>query len=227
MTTSDNVVLAEGSFVVGKWNKQEYRVLRLLGEGANGKVYLVQKGRHLFAMKIGYDAFDLQSEVNVLKALDKRIRKNNPYLHEVDDFHLHGSEYPFYVMKYVQGKRIHDFLKQKGGDWFYIVGKNLLTRLVELHRAGWQFCDLKMENVIVEEYGQTELVDYGGVTRHGNSVKQFTEIYDRGYWRKGSRIADETYDLFSFAVLCIQLIVPGRQIADASVVLPQNRSVSY
>lgn len=225
LTKSGNVVLTAGSFVTGKWNHNRYRVKWLLGEGANGKVYLVEKGQKQYALKIGYDAIDLQSEVNVIKTLDERIRKIDPYLIEVDDLEWNFRRYPFYVMKYVRGRQIHQFMAAKGADWFHLVGKNVLTQLVQLHEAGWQFCDLKMENVIVSDYGKTELVDYGGVTPIGNSVKQFTEIYDRGYWRCGSRIADEKYDLFSFAVMCIQLIVPKKKFQDALLIDSQERSV--
>jgi len=100
-------------------------------------------------------------------------------------------------------------------------------KLAQLHTAGWQFGDIKTDNILVGAYGQTELVDYGGVTEHGHSVKQFTEMYDRGYWRCGARIADETYDLFSFAVLCIQLILPKNRAKEAFTVSPKQRNIGY
>ena len=74
---------------------------------------------------------------------------------------------------------------------------------------------------LVADYGRPELVDYGGATAFGKGVRQFTEIYDRGYWNAGSRTADAGYDLFSFAVLCIQLH-EGRRLAQLSAgLLPQ------
>ena len=57
-----------------------------------------------------------------------------------------------------------------------------------------------MENVIVADYGHVELVDYGGVTAVGKSIRQFTEIYDRGYWNAGSRAADAS--MIYFLSLC-------------------------
>jgi serine/threonine-protein kinase len=68
------------------------------------------------------------------------------------------------------------------------------------------------------------LVDFGGVTQKGRSVKQFTEIYDRGYWGSGSRIADEAYDLFAFAVLIMQLSGQAQECFSKHM-LPQNRSI--
>lgn len=203
-----------------------YRIERLLGEGANGKVYLVQRDRDWLAMKIGADTVDLQSEINVLKSLDKQ-RSLETFLYDVDDLYgPDGREYPFYIMRYVRGTTLASYLKQQGPEWFPLVALNLLGKLAKLHKAGWVFGDLKVENVMVADYGHVELVDYGGVTAKGKSVRQFTEIYDRGYWNGGSRNADPGYDLFSFAVLCIQLHEPKRLHALTKELLPQNRSTS-
>jgi serine/threonine-protein kinase len=82
---------------------------------------------------------------------------------------------------------------------------------------------LKIDNVLTADYGYVELVDYGGVTAMGKGIRQFTEIYDRGYWNAGSRSADARYDLFSFAVLCIMLHEP-KKLQALTAGLPQTRS---
>lgn len=227
MTTSFKLELRRGSVVVGKWKLGRYRVERLLGEGANGKVYLVQRDREWLAMKVGADAVDLQSEINVMKSLDKQKSYGaEPFLYDVDDLYgPDGREYSFYIMRYVRGSTLASYLKEQGNEWFPLVGLNLLGKLAKLHRAGWVFGDLKVENVMVADYGHVELVDYGGVTAVGKSIRQFTEIYDRGYWNGGPRSADPKYDLFSFALLCIQLHEPKRLHALTKELLPQNRSM--
>ncbi|MHA6481527.1 serine/threonine protein kinase [Paenibacillus sp. strain BS8-2] len=226
MTTSFKLELRRGAIVVGKWKGGRYKVDRLLGEGANGKVYLVQNDRDWYALKVGSDAVDLQSEINVLKSLaGQKSQGLEPFLFDVDDLYgPGGKEYPFYIMRYVRGTTLGAYLNQQGSQWFPLVGLNLLGKLSKLHRAGWVFGDLKIENVMVADYGHVELVDFGGVTAIGRSIRQFTEIYDRGYWNGGSRSADPRYDLFSFAVLCIQLHEPKRLHALTKELLPQNRS---
>ena len=77
---------------------------------------------------------------------------------------------------------------------------------------------------MVSAYGSVELIDYGGVSPFGR-VKQFTEWYDRGYWNAGSRTGDISYDLFSFAVMCIGLL-DEKSLREASCQLPQTRSVA-
>ncbi|MFC5653355.1 serine/threonine protein kinase [Paenibacillus solisilvae] len=227
MTTSFDWSLPRGTVVSGKWKQGSYRIERLLGEGANGKVFLVERQGGWYALKIGTDAVDLQSEVNVLQTLAKQKGGTGAasFLVDVDDLRASdGKDYPFYVMKYIRGMTLSEYLNKEGTDWFPVVGYSLLGRLSALHEAGWSFGDLKIENVLVADYGRVELVDYGGVTAFGKGVRQFTEIYDRGYWNAGTRSADAGYDLFSFAVLCIQLHESRRLAQLTNTLLPQNRT---
>ncbi|MFF2094397.1 serine/threonine protein kinase [Paenibacillus sp. NPDC058174] len=239
MTTSFKINLRRGMAVTGKWKRNRYQVERLLGEGANGKVYLVQRDRSWYAMKVGADAVDLQSEINVLQALAKQEKpggrsrqdtlpggaNGEPFLIDVDDLYgPDGREYSFYIMRYVRGVTLSEYLSQNGKEWFPLVGLNLLNKLAALHSKGWVFGDLKVENVLVADYGYVELVDYGGATAAGRGIRQFTEIYDRGYWNAGSRSADAKYDLFSFGVLCLQLLEP-KKLQQLTAGLPQNRSI--
>jgi serine/threonine-protein kinase len=222
VTTSSKVVLTEGFTVCGKWNKRSYRIGRLLGEGANGKVFLVYSGKRAYALKFGFDALDIQMEVNVLRELDKKMQR--PFLHDADDVELNGNVYPFYVMTYIRGDIPRHYIGRNGSDWFYLIGLNLLHKLGVLHRQGYVFGDLKSENVLVSGYGEVDLVDYGGVTGKGRSVKQFTELYDRGFWNAGERVADDGYDLFGFAVFCLQMGGMEKKLKELAGGLPQNRS---
>lgn len=198
-----DIALAPGTKIVGKWGRRTYHVIRFLGAGANGQVYLVKRGGQSFALKIAFSTYHLQAEINVLKLIEANRTKRR-YFIEADDFHYRGHDHPFYVMVYIQGMRFRHYLKEWGNDWFYIIGQKILNQLVELHEQGWVFSDLNEHNVLVSGYGDVHLIDYGGVTAKGRSVKQYTEINDRGYWRAGTREADEAYDLFAFAILCLQ-----------------------
>lgn len=227
MTTSFELAIPVGAWIQGKWNKNQYRIERLLGEGANGKVFLVSCRKRLYALKIGFDAVDHQSEVNALKALSKSSTSFRNMLVEADDLSREGIDYPFCVMRYIKGKSLTEFIKQYGTDWIPVIGLNLLRKLSELHASGFVFGDLKAENMIITGYGEVELIDFGGVTAKGRAVKQFTEVYDRGFWNAGLRTADEGYDLFSFAVLLLHVTDRERKFQSAPAILPQNRSVEW
>ncbi|PZE19219.1 protein kinase domain-containing protein [Paenibacillus xerothermodurans] len=225
MTTSFEREWQPGTTLNGKWNKRQYRVERVLGAGANGKVYLVSRGKLAYALKAGYSPAEHQSEVNALKVLSESNTSFQNYLFDVDDYHFDGTDIPFYVMRYVDGQSMTDFLLRHGRDWVYLIGLNTLRKLTELHSEGYVFGDIKLQNMLVGGYGDVELIDFGGVTPKGRSVKQFTEIYDRGYWGAGARIADEAYDLFAFAVLVISSVQSAHRMAVIDKLLPQTRSV--
>ncbi|MCM3786509.1 serine/threonine protein kinase [Neobacillus mesonae] len=220
-----------GMVITGKWKQNKYVILKMLGKGANGIVYLVQRepGGGRYALKMGFNGVDLQSEINVLTSIEKQYsqyeRKNSSYLKEVDDYRINGTDIPFYVMKYVRGEPLHHFIRKHGSDWIALTGLRLLKKLAELHRLGWVFCDLKPQNVLVTSYGEVELIDYGGVSPVGRSAKQFTEWYDRGYWNAGSRVADPKYDVFSFALLLIHLLEGDELKRLAGDGLPQLRGM--
>ncbi|MEK5234145.1 serine/threonine protein kinase [Paenibacillus sp. FSL L8-0470] len=235
MGMSSNPPYPAGTVISGKWRGNRYVIERMLGRGANGTVYLVQREgrRERYALKIGNDTLELQSEINVLTSLQScrkrsefRARRESTlssYLLESDDF-KDGEHTPFYVMRYVEGKQLHHFLAKNGISWLGLVGLKLLEKLQTLHECGFVFGDLKPENVMVSHYGEAELIDYGGASPMGRSVKQFTEWHDRGFWNAGSRTGDENYDLFAFAVLCLRLLNEDGLKAAAQQ-LPQTRSV--
>lgn len=224
-TSSEELQLHTGMTLCGKWRNQSYTIIRTLGAGANGKVFYVKRAGSHYALKVGLDPVDLLSEVNALRTLSRASASFRGLLLDVDDFVYRGKEYPFFVMKYIDGTTMVRFFEKQGEEWFYLIGLNLLKKLCELHTRGFVFGDLKMENVMVSAYGQVELIDFGGVTLMGRSVKQFTELYDRGFWGAGSREADEQYDLFSFAVLMSLSMDRKGVLNDAAKGLPQTRSV--
>ncbi|UHA75315.1 protein kinase domain-containing protein [Paenibacillus sp. 481] len=244
--------LSPGVVVTGVWNRQAYRIERPLGRGANGVVYLVTRlssgsgySKEQLALKFGSDAIDFQSEINALTSLEQEREKREEQRHldaggaggagvaenstrsfliDVDDMDTDVGRLPFYIMRYVPGITLKSYVRKRGVDWFGFIGGKLLVQLKELHHNGWVFGDIKAENVLVSEHGEVELVDYGGVTPIGRSVKQFTVWYDRAFWHAGSRIAEPSYDLFSFAVLAIYSLNEAGLKKRAKTQLPQMRS---
>ena len=190
-----------------------YTVLSTLGSGANGTVYLVSHVGQKLAIKVGSDPIDLLTEVNMLKQVHKPLSpKVGPMVCDVDDLVIQGKTVPFYAMEYVEGERLDRYVERVGAEWVPVLIVQLLSRLHILHSQGWSFGDLKPENVIVDRATkQVCLIDFGGVSKHGHAIRQFTEEYDRAYWQAGDRRAEIKYDLFSLAVMMIRLTV-GKEV---------------
>jgi serine/threonine protein kinase len=225
VTTWYEEAFRAGTQIVGKWNSNVYIVERVLGSGANGLVVLVRRGKAQFALKAGYETVDHQSEINVLKKLSKTDTSFKDYLVDVDDYVYENKKIPFSVLRYIEGTTLSHYLNKNGRDWIYVIGASLLKKLSELHRNGYVYGDLKIENMLITGYGEVSLVDFGGVTARGKSVKQLTEIYDRGFWGAGERTAEDSYDLFSFAILIIHALDHKGRLGEFQRTIPQNRSI--
>lgn len=225
MTTWYEEAFRPGAEIQGKWNGHSYVVERLLGAGSNGVVVLVRKGTARFALKAGRETVDHQSEINSLLAISLTNTSFKNFLIDADDMKVRGKDISFYVMRYIDGMTISHFIHKRGQDWIYVIGSNLLRKLTEIHKSGYVFGDLKIENMIVSNYGDVDLIDFGGVTPKGRAIKQLTEVYDRGFWNMGERVAEESYDLFSFAILLLKSLDQRHRFTAINKMLPQNRDM--
>ncbi|MFN7253013.1 MAG: serine/threonine protein kinase [Anaerobacillus sp.] len=198
--------------LIGKWHKRPYKIVRELGNGATGTVYLADSPEGLVAIKMGLNSMAITSEVNVLKHFSKvQGQVLGPSLIDVDDWVTPEGTIPFYVMEYLNGQDLFTFVSGKGSEWIGIFMVQLLGDLDRLHQAGWVFGDLKPDNlIIVGPPPRIRWLDVGGTTLLGRSVKEYTEFYDRGYWGLGTRKAEPTYDLFAVAMIIINICYQNR-----------------
>ncbi|MGJ7913673.1 serine/threonine protein kinase [Neobacillus sp. LXY-1] len=201
-----------GTIISGKWHGKHYQIVKELGFGANGVVYLAKHLNTQVALKMSDNGMSITSEVNVLKSFAKVQGSTlGPSLLDVDDWISDRGRISFYVMEYIQGPDLLTFLQQKGASWMPVLFLQLLSDLEVLHQNGWVFGDLKPENLIVTgPPPKIRCIDVGGTTIQGRAIKEFTEFYDRGYWELGTRRAEPTYDLFAVAMIMINTVYPKR-----------------
>jgi len=201
-----------GTVIHGKWSKNCYTLIRELGYGANGMVYLAEGKQGYVALKMSDNSMSITSEVNVLKSFSKVPGSTlGPSLLEIDDWETQNNRIPFYVMEYIHGPDLLTFVQKKGGGWSDVLILQLLSDLNRLHQEGWVFGDLKPENLIVTgPPTRIRCIDVGGTTMIGRAIKEYTEFFDRGYWGGGSRKAEPGYDLFATAMVMINLAYPKR-----------------
>lgn len=204
--------VSPGTIITGKWHSNKYTVLKELGFGANGIVYLAKFKNTQVALKMSDNGMSITSEVNVLRSFAKVQGSTlGPSLLDVDDWNSNRGQISFYAMEYIEGPDLLTFIQSKGKSWTNVLFLQLLNDLNQLHENGWVFGDLKPENLIVT--GPTpkiRCIDVGGTTQKGRAIKEFTEFYDRGYWGLGTRKADPAYDLFAVAMIIINTAYPKR-----------------
>ncbi|GEL78244.1 serine/threonine protein kinase [Tenuibacillus multivorans] len=202
------VRLSKHQKLTGIWNKETYVIARQIGEGARGSIYLAYNQNRYVALKISQDSSVISAEVNVLKTLKKaQGYPLGPLLLDVDDAKVNQHDkYAFYVMEYIDGIPLKKWIDQKGLNWLNRLSIQLLSQLHQLHQLGYIFGDLKPDNILVEKRTKrARLVDVGGVTQIGRSIREYTTWYDRGYWKMGDRRAEPKYDLFAYAVCMLNM----------------------
>lgn len=202
-----------GTRIVGKWQNKTYTVIRKLGSGMVGSVYLCNHEGNYVALKISRQPLSMTKEVNVLQSLAKAQDEFlGPSLFDVDDWIINEKEsYSFYVMEYIKGDSFSVFMRKHNREWIGVILIQLLEQLHHLHMSGWVFGDLKVENLIVEhESKKVRFIDVGGTTKVGRSLKEYTEFYDRGYWGLGSRKAEASYDLFALVMIFLAVYYPNQ-----------------
>ncbi|MCY0896138.1 MAG: phosphotransferase [Alicyclobacillaceae bacterium] len=203
-------MLKPGTVLRGKWSQQEFVVQQRLGSGANGEVYQATqtgKGNALVALKVSAVSADIASEWRLLSDLASASPAFvQPVL--MDDDAL-GKPF-FYVMELISGDTLPVAAKSLGDPDLDRLFGDYLSALSSLHEKGYAFCDVKPENLLVERKSErrARLVDIGGVTSFGRSVRQYTPTYDRGFWGLGSRTADAAYDLVGLALVFLFLRQP-------------------
>ncbi|TGA96537.1 hypothetical protein E4665_15240 [Sporolactobacillus shoreae] len=205
MTGQDDVSILPGTVLKGKWHGKHYQIIRKLGSGAQGTVYLAHADQRTVAVKVAKDRASLISEMNVLKEFNQLgADLLGPYLYDTDDWQEGGRLIAFSVMEYLRGTALNEALPTQSFDWIAVFLVQLLRHLQNLHRIGYAFGDLKPENLMLMDPGHhVRCLDFGGATRLGRSIREYTEFYDRGYWGLGTRKAEPGYDLFACGMIML------------------------
>jgi tetratricopeptide (TPR) repeat protein len=142
-----------------------YEVLRKLGAGGMGTVYLAldEDGRTV-AIKVIHP--HVADDANGLKRLAREVeamkRVASPYVAELLDEDL-GAETPYIVTRYVQGRSLQQIVERRGpllGDKLWDLNKGLVAALDAIHSVDVVHRDLTPHNVMIAD-GVPVVIDFG------------------------------------------------------------------
>ena len=205
--------LKYGHIITGRWERKSYTVIRLIGKGGTGLVYLVNDREGMpWAMKISADVAGITHEQRILRFLNNCREISGlsivPKVMELDDFQIGGKVYHYVITQYCRGVNLGRY---SGGLGIYnaaVIGRRVAEFLTCLHDRGFVFGDLKPGNLVYNFKSSTVyIVDFGSVTIKGQALKQYTPGYDRLSWGAGTRMADESYDVFALGMMLCTLIL--------------------
>lgn len=208
--TATHVLLVEGTVV------SHYKILRRIGAGGMGEVYLAEDGRldRRVALKFlsRRDAADAERRERFVREAKAAARVNHPHIvtvYEVGDYR--GR--PFFAMELVEGRTLADLLEAAELSPRAAIGYALQVAgaLEAVHAAGIVHRDIKPSNVVIDARGEARLLDFGlarsardeQITRDGTTVGTLGFMSPEQV--RGETV-EPTSDVYSLGMLCFQLL---------------------
>ncbi len=217
-----------------------YRLIRQVGSGGMGKVFLAQQElpvERIVAVKVIQNGGLCSNEVLRRFASERQVLAmfNHPGLTKVLDGGVTENGLPFFVMEYVEGKQIVDFcienrlLLRKRLELFVDVCK----AIEHAHQKGVIHRDIKPSNILVaagadrpnpkvidfgiaKALGETNVI--GGVTATRCGALLGTPLYMSPEQAKlDSQPLDVRVDVYSLGVLLFQLLTGSTPLAQHQV----------
>ena len=143
----------------------DFKVIRKLGQGGFGKVFLVQRkgSRQQFAMKVVKKSDVLEKNLINQIMTERQILAQvaSPFVVEMH-YAFQTDEKLYFIMDYVKGGELHAQIKHglsEADIRFY--ASEIVLGIEYLHSLGIVYRDLKSENVLISADGHVKLSDFG------------------------------------------------------------------
>ncbi len=148
-----------------------FEILRKLGEGGMGEVYLVQdtKLNRKAAMKVQHlDSFeDKERRERFIREAQTAAQISHPNIMAIFDMGIaksgEGRDISYIVMEYLPGKSLSDIMRNAEydlGDMMRVAEK-IASGLAAAHRMNIVHRDIKADNIIIDENGDPKILDFG------------------------------------------------------------------
>lgn len=165
-----------------------YRILRLLGRGGMGDVYLAWSGLRLVAIKLLHAHYASDATFVAMFLAEAKVagRINHTGVAQVLDVGIDGGRL-YMVMEYVAGHNLDELINDTaipGGSLFPLrIGAAVFAfvaqALAAAHRAQVVHRDISPHNILVSDTGAIKLIDFG-IARTSQSELRTTPGTFRG-----------------------------------------------
>jgi eukaryotic-like serine/threonine-protein kinase len=234
MTTE---IQANDNHPLGEQITRDYKILRLLGKGGMGDVYLAEQlrvGRRRVALKVLNDSF--ATNLDMARRFENEAssagRINHRNVVTVYESRITDEGQMYVAMEFVEGKSLSEFLREQGDlplDKVVDITKQMCAGLAAAHKLGIIHRDIKPDNIMLaEEDGSqvVKLLDFGiarlsetdpsiGQTRAG--VIMGTPTYmspEQAMGKTGDKI-DARSDIYALGIVIHQMLT-GHVVFKAS-----------
>ncbi|MEZ4286744.1 MAG: serine/threonine-protein kinase [Polyangiales bacterium] len=204
-----------------------YEVLRLLGSGSMGKVYLGRDPSldRMVAIKI-LRTTDLDEQTrkqfairfqNEARAAAKLVHPNIVQIHDVGNDPTVG---PYIVLEYVDGMSLKTLIRNEGAlapDMLVKLADQIADALTLAHTHGILHRDIKPDNLLVTSAGNFKLADFGIARLPDSALTIEGQFLGTPSYSAPETLRDASYsvlsDIYSFAAVLYEA-VSGRRAFD-------------
>jgi formylglycine-generating enzyme required for sulfatase activity/predicted Ser/Thr protein kinase len=167
--TLDNMPTMDGGEHEGRLLAERYRIVRKLGEGGMGLVYLAEDTELETRVAIKFVPPMLAGNARAIKNLQREaataMQLSHPHIVRLHDLHTDGHQ-KFLVMEYIEGKTLEDLLAEKEDDRLSFeevlpVARQVADALDFAHQRNVLHRDLKPSNIMITAGGEAKLLDFG------------------------------------------------------------------
>ncbi len=210
-----------------------FKIIRLLGEGGMGQVYLAedQKLHREVALKIL--SFKPGDDDDRLARFEREAKTaaqvSHPNVMAIYDINTAkdsaGTDVTYIVMEYIRGKSLSEYMKMRSSDMATVVklAEKIAAGLAAAHKINVVHRDIKADNIMVDEDDQPKILDFG-LAKPVQPVKfsegDSTKTVSKELTRAGKIVGTVSYmspeqirgeavdirsDIFSFGVLLYRM----------------------
>lgn len=153
-------------FQTGQIIGKQYKVIKHLGQGNLGNVYLVtdQELNKNLVLKLFHNYFSKDTVlINRFRDKIKKVRRiNSPGTVTIYSFGKLGDQY-YLLMEYVLGKNLEDIISEKKLSTKFAIELiiNISIIMETVHKAGLVHENLKPRNIIVNSKNKIKIIDFG------------------------------------------------------------------
>lgn len=160
-------------------NIDRIKLIKQLGEGRFGIVYLIEYGKDFYSLKIAKDDenfSDIEREGNILKIINENlydnVYPNFTKLYQMGYMEINGKVQPYIIREYIQGYTL-GYCKIVNYEQYHY---DILIALIKLENINLKIGDLHSDNILYnEKTGHYMLFDFGNM----DYPDEKSEIYER------------------------------------------------